>query len=312
MSFHLIQSKNTLCLILTAGTCFSVFGQSSSGVLAQGTRVAEIKKSSTQKKSPAADRNINGKTGTQIVLEMCRTYQNADSFQDRSEAKMTQLNGTQFIQTNLTRFKKPNMIVIESRDLSAGTFTTYASGTLITVFSGKQNVFMRNDSPKDLTGTFKRIQQTVLDTMGTNSDQVLSPMSFLIAKKGLPDEASELKLEGTEKVDGHQIYKVTGKASLHWFQKMIPANNRTKIIPDQRDVALWIDAQSHLLVKAAATLSFHVIYPKSGTQPATKVSDGIAFTETHSNTVINPTFTVADFTFKEPKNVKQIYPQIRH
>ncbi len=304
MPLNSYRYEKSSFLLFCSSAFFGVLGQIPDDVHAQGNRLAE------SKRSPAFH-NSSGKTGAQIVLEMCKVYQNADSFQDRSEAKMSQLNGAQFIQTNLTRFKKPNMIVIESRDPVTGTFTTYASGTLVTVFSGKQNVFMRKDSPPDLPGTLKRISQTVLDTMGVNSDQVLSPISFIIAKNGLPDETSELKLEGIEKIEGHQVYRVIGKASMRWFQKMVPSGNSIKIVPDQRDIALWIDVHSHLLVKSAAALTFHVIIPKNGKNPAKKLSDGIAFTEVHSSTLINPTFSASDFTFKEPKNVKQIFPQSR-
>ena len=304
MPLNSYRYEKSSLILLCSCAFFGAFIQNPYNAFAQANRLA------ASKRSPAF-RNPSGKTGTQIVLEMCKVYQNADSFQDRSEAKMSQLNGAQFIQTNLTRFKKPNMIVIESRDPNAGTFTTYASGSLITVYSGKQNVFMRKDSPPDLPGTLKRISQTVLDTMGVNSDQVLSPISFIIAKNTLPDETSELKLEGIEKIEGHQVYRVIGKASLRWFQKMAHSQSTVKIIPDQRDIALWIDVQSHLLVKAAAALTFHVTIPKKGKNPAQKLSDGIAFTEFHSSTLINPTFAATDFTFKEPKNVKQIFPQSR-
>ena len=250
-------------------------------------------------------------SGDQIIREMCKVYQSAETFQDRAEAKITNLSGPQYIQSNDIRFKKPNLIVIESRDPIQGTFYTYATGSLITVYSGKQNIFMQRECPPDLSGTLKRIGTTVKDTIGVNIEQMLSPISFLSAKNGQLVEGSNFKIVKKETLDGHEVYRLSAKARDSWFQKFIPANSPVKIVPDLRDIVLWVDVKSHLLVKAFATLTFHIILPKSAGSPQRKILDGITFVETHSNTRINPSFQASDFSFRQPKNATQIYQSSR-
>ena len=250
-------------------------------------------------------------TGDQIIREMCKVYQSAETFQDRAEAKITNLNGPQYIQSNDIRFKRPNLIVIESRDPIQGTFYTYATGSLVTVYSGKQNIFMQRDCPPELPGTLKRINTTVRETIGVNIEQLLSPISFLSAKNGELTEGSNFKVVKKETLDGHEVYRLAAKAKESWFHKFIPANSQIKIVPDLRDIVLWVDVKSHLLVKAFATLTFHIILPKSAGTPSRQILDGITFVETHSNTRINPSFQASDFSFRQPKNATQIYQTSR-
>ena len=150
--------------------------------------------------------------GADIVKRMVDIYHKAKTVQDTAEAKFLLLNGASYVQTNTVKFKQPNYVIITTQDPVGGTFTVYANGKTINVYSGKQNIFTRRNSPSDLKGTLTRVSEATVDTVNIPEDQMLSPLSFLNAGS-LPKEAEGFKFVGYQNVLGHKTYKIRAQAN---------------------------------------------------------------------------------------------------
>lgn len=240
--------------------------------------------------------------GMEIIKHMVAVYHKANTVQDRAEARFTLLTGEQYIQTNVVKFKQPNRVIITTEDPKGGTFTVYANGKIITVYSGKQNIFTRRNSPADLKGTLDRVSEATVDTVNVPEDQMLSPLSFMNSNS-VPREADSYKFVGYDNVSGHKTYKIRAQASLTWVQTLMP---NIKIKTDIREIYLWVDVTSYMLLKSSVTLKVHSI-----DQNVQSRTYGFSFEETHSNTLLNTALRDDEFHFIEPKGAKQLFQNAR-
>lgn len=246
----------------------------------------------------------------EIVRTMMRTYRNARTIRDVAQAKITQIGKTTYIQTNITKFRRPSSLLLQTEDPVGGTFTAYANERTLTIYSGRQNVYTRRNSGIDLQTTMKKISVATKDTVGVDQEQILSPISFVAAKQDMPEEAKNFRLIGVEKHKGRSAYRVRGEMNANWIQKLMPSQS---LILQSKSADLWIDTETFYLlrmtVEVIASTKTERMIKLQGMNKPQKVTIFVGFKidETHSETKLNTPLRDEDFKFIEPKGSVQLF-----
>lgn len=239
-----------------------------------------------------------------LVRRMVATYRKAQTIQESTEARMMTPDGSNFIQSGAIKWRRPNQIYIYSQDPQQGTMHVYSDGRLITVYSQRQNIFTNRNAMPDLQGTMRVVTKAAQDAFGVQFHQVLSPISFLMSD-GMPREARSFRFAGEASVNGRRAYKVMGQADTAWMRTMVPD---ATIVPVKRNVTLWIDTQTFLLLKASGDFSWRITVA-DGMRLERPVTGGVFFEETHFNTRLDAPIEETAFRFKAPRGAKQLFQE---
>lgn len=239
-----------------------------------------------------------------LVRRMIAVYRNAQTIQENAEAKVLAPGGGMYIQTSSIKWKRPNLAYLFSQDPQQGTLQVFTDGKLITLYSQKQNIYTRRNAPPDLKGTLDVADKAAQDAFRIPISQVLNPISFLLST-GMPREAKSFRFAGETNLNGKRTFKVVGQAEPAWLQSIVP---QLKIVPVKRDVMLWIDAQSSLLLKAMGTFTWKVTAVNGTPLPKTTMA-GFMFEESHRGTLLNAPISEEDFRFKAPKGARQLFQE---
>ncbi|MCS6775460.1 MAG: DUF2092 domain-containing protein [Chloroherpetonaceae bacterium] len=239
-----------------------------------------------------------------LVRRMVAAYRKAQTIQENTEARMVMPDGSSFIQSGAIKWRRPNQVYIYSQDPQQGTMHVYSDGRLITVYSQRQNIFTNRNAMPDLQGTMRVVTKAAQDAFGVQFNQVLSPISFLLSD-GMPREARSFRFAGEASVNGRRAYKVVGQADTAWMRNMVPD---ATIVPVKRNVALWIDAQTSLLLKASGDFAWKVT-AADGMRLEQPVTGGVFFEETHFNTRLNAPIEETAFRFRAPRGAKQLFQE---
>lgn len=240
-----------------------------------------------------------------IVRRMLRAYQTAQSIQEVAEAKVTLFPNPEYIQTTAVKFKRPNLLLQTTQDPHGGTVDVYCNGKTLTVYSGKQNIFTKRTAPGSVPQTLNAMTLASKDLTGSDNTPILSPFSFLRAGKHL-DEVKSMRFVREETLDGRRVYVLTGTADNDWLNALLPAKN---LQWQQRDISLWIDAETSLLRKSRCRLIGRVAGFRNGKQSYS--SFGLGFEEVHRDTVLNVPLRDEDFIFRQPKNAAEQFKSTR-
>ncbi len=240
-----------------------------------------------------------------LVRKMIATYQAAKTIQESSEVNMTIPGAGLYFQTNAIKYKQPYFLALESTDPNTGTVAIYDNGSTVTVYSGKQNVYTKRTAPKNYAQTVALAEKVTIE-LGVPSGQVVNPVSFLSAK-GMPVEAASFRYLGTASVEGHPTYKVIGQGTTAFMQKVAPTKNLT---PEKRDIILYIDKRTNLLIRSELTLTWSAPTYQKG-KPAGKLMTGYHYEETHRGITLNAPIADKEFVFNPPKGAKEIFQEAR-
>jgi hypothetical protein len=232
---------------------------------------------------------------SRVIEKMLYAYRTAWTIQDRSEARMfVGLNGGIFIQQNSFKFKKPSLLTVTSEDPRQGTLSCYHNGLTVTLYLGKQNVYTKVSSPKDLDKVMNLVDSAV--------PQVLSPASFLVGHGGLR-EADHFKLVGRKTVAGHDTYVIQASARpdfLRWLTRSADP------VLQHRSLTLYVDTSSNLLVRGACDVSW-LARVRTARGQVQQVLQGFRFQEDHVTSVLNEPVPDSDFYFTPPKNAAEVF-----
>lgn len=249
----------------------------------------------------AGGQNASNTDANAIVRQMIAVYQGATTIQETSAANFIDNKGTKFSQTYRIKYQRPNKLVIIAEDPQDGTLAAYSNGKVVRFYSGKRRNYTENSPssppPPDLKGTMDLINERAQHLTGGVFDQNLNPISFLLAQ-GMPKECGNFKFAGIKSVEGHKVYVVTGTAELSWAQTIVPASKGKSTV---RDLTLFIDTSTHLLLRAKAHLVWASVVPARGGKPAKEF--GIQFEETHFGTTLDQPLLPNDFTFTPKPDV---------
>jgi outer membrane lipoprotein-sorting protein len=240
-----------------------------------------------------------------LVRTMIATYQSATTIQETSEARVND-GMAEYIQASSLKFKKPRLMIITSQDPQTGTLSTYVNAKTITIYSGKQNIYTKRTTPETLQATFALINRAAGESLGMQFIQIFNPASFLLAANGKLREADGFRYVGKQAVDGHNTILIVGRANDALFQKLAP---EVKLTPEKRDVALWIDAQSNLLVRCRCLLTWLIAIPAQGTTPARSLRRGLVLDEVHRDSRLNAPISDDEFRFTPPKESREVFQQ---
>jgi outer membrane lipoprotein-sorting protein len=233
-----------------------------------------------------------------LVRQMIVQYQTVQTLQEESESRFTNSKGEEFIQTTLLKYKRPNLIYLETHDPRQGTMLTYSNGRLATFYCGKENIYARRTAAPNFVGTLDEISKTSLAMIGVPQNQVLSPLSFLMARR-MPAEASNFHYVKTEMLEGKRVALVTSLADPMWLKVLFPS--RAAPAFQKREVSLWIDLNTRLLVRA----SFDLIWRSDN-----GVVGRLHFVETHRNIRPNTPLRDEDFNVTPPRGAEEKFPDI--
>jgi outer membrane lipoprotein-sorting protein len=245
-----------------------------------------------------------GPDANALVRKMVATYKKATSIQETTEATVTVPGGSAYVQSTNMKWKHPNQTYLHSQDPQQGTVSVHTDGKTITIYSARQNIFTRRNAPTDLRETMETINRASTQAFNIQMTQVLNPISFLLTTD-MPREAKAFRYAGMATLNGRRAHKVVGQADPNWVRGMVPAMT---VVPIKRDVILWIDAQTNLLLKSAGNFTWKVT-SANGAKLQTPQIGGILFEEVHRNTLLNIAMRDEDFRFFPPKGAKQLFQE---
>jgi hypothetical protein len=235
----------------------------------------------------------------EIVRQMVATYRRATSIQETSVAEFTPLQGTKLTQSNSLKYQRPNRLVLISQDRNSGELAAYANGSVLRFYSDIRKAYREQPTPSDLPGIVTAIGAMANQLTGSGFDQTLNPVSFLLTK-GMPREGQNFLFLGTQMVTGHKAYMVTCVADANWTKTLLPNEN---LKPDIRQITLYIDVQTHLLLRAKVRLRWTQTIPAQDKTPAMTSAYGFTFDEIHYNTMLDRPLRPEEFSFTPPRDV---------
>ena len=241
----------------------------------------------------AGRQNATSTDANAIVRKMIETYQKAESIHETSAANYSDSKGTKLSQSYVIKYQKPNKFVITSVDPTNGTLAAYSNGSVVRFFSGMHRQYAENRSAPDPATTVDVIGQLARKVTSNGFDQSLNPISFLLAQ-GMPRECRSFKYAGVKTVEGHKVFVVSGTADEAWTRSVVPVLGGTSTA---RDLTLFIDAKTYLLLRAKAHLVWAIKTPAHDGKPAASKEYSIHFEETHFGTALGERIPPDDFTF---------------
>ena len=257
---------------------------------------------------PAADAAPAAPDGNALVRKMVAVYQKANTLKADFEARIVQLGGSEYLQSGHLEFKRPLYISLYTTDPLAGSFQAITDPRTITVYGGQTNRYTKRNAPPTLREMLDSLEKSSADVLeGQRSTQLFSPLSFMTAS-GMPREAQSFTYSGIEAIKGRKTYRVKGKMNENFLKTILGSS---KVMPVQRDVTLWIDAQTSLILRTSSTLSWRVPLPVRPGEKQKYGAGGIAFTETYSGQTINTPIADTVFHFVPPQGAEQRFQEGR-
>jgi len=250
--------------------------------------------------------SASGPDANALVRKMVAAYHAASTIQETAEAVIRTPERGEYLQTSSIKYKRPNLLVLETSDPVTGSIVCYANTRTLTVYSGKQNIFTKRTAPKSYARLIPLIEKTSAEVR-VPILQIFTPLSFLLAK-GMPVEAQSFRYSGMAVVDGRKTYKVIGRATPDLMQKAAPA---AYLRPDKSEVTFFIDPRTNLLVKVKAVLVWRATIPGRGKTRAQVFRTGYVLEETHRGTVLNAPIVDTAFVFAPPKGAVEIFQEAR-
>lgn len=235
----------------------------------------------------------------EIVRQMVATYRRAASIQETSVAEFTPLQGTKLTQSNSLKYQRPNRLVLVSQDRNSGELAAYSNGSVLRLYSDTRKAYREEPAPSDLPGIVKAIGAMAKQLTGSGFDQTLNPISFLLTQ-GMPREGQNFLFLGTQMVTGHKTYMVTCVADAAWTKTLLPNEN---LKPDIRQITLYIDVSTHLLLRAKVRMRWTQTIPAQDKTPAMTSAYGFTFDEIHYNTTLDRPLRPEEFSFTPPRDV---------
>jgi hypothetical protein len=182
---------------------------------------------------------------------------------------------------------------------------------MVSIYSGKNNIFTRRSSPADLASVLRLITEASAESLHVRFGQVLSPAGFLEARGALPDEAKAYVFQkrktagNTQMVDGRPAYVVGALADPAFVQSLAP---EIRVVPRRREMFLWIDTHTYLLVRAAIALTWLSTRPGEDRRRHPTARGGFAFEEAHRDTRLNAPIDDSVFRFIPPRRALEKFP----
>ena len=240
---------------------------------------------------------VSGLDANDQVRKMVATYQNAQSYTERSTAQIYNGSSTyNIVQTSDLKYRAKNQFSVSSDDPSLGTYLATCDGRYVTLYTAKQNAYTKRLVAATMRETVDKLMRASLLLLRTSVAQVLNPISFTIAR-GMPDECKDFRVVGEETLDNRtRVLVVSGQADGAWLARL--ANGAKAESFSKREVKLWIDPARHVLLKAQITLEI-------------RGRNVMRIIEKHDNIVLNPPLNEADFVFKPPKGSEEKYQERR-
>src|SRR5579871_4434019 len=191
-----------------------------------------------------------------LVRQMVARYQSIQSLSEASSADVTIGPGQDYIQETTLKFKRPNLLLLQTQDPAQGTAVSCCDGRFTTYYSGRINRFMHQVAPSAIVQVVRDVSKAATQLTGLPQNQVLNPLSFLSAS-GMPNEAKSFHYVKTVTIDGHRAALVTATADSNWLKSNFPAGAEVKF--QKRELSLWIDLDSKLLLRAAGSLAWNMV-----------------------------------------------------
>jgi hypothetical protein len=232
-----------------------------------------------------------------VVKQMLSVYQVASTIQESSSATFTPAVGSPLSQTYFVKYSTPNLISIVAQDPTNGTLSATCDGTLVTVYSAAKLSYMRRPAPTDLVGVLNTVNTMARVLTGANFDQTLNPISFLIAR-GTLRETKDLRYAGTEVVQGRKAVVLAGTLDEAYLRAVMLDASAPHAHIDKRDVSLYIDAATHVLLLAKVRVGWTAA--GRGTGGKKPRSQGYTFIERHIGTKLSAPLSRSMFVFVPP------------
>jgi outer membrane lipoprotein-sorting protein len=231
-----------------------------------------------------------------LVREMLANYQSANSFSETSECTIINRDGQEYIQKTQLKYKRPNLLYLETHDPIQGTLVSSCDGHIATFYTGSQNIYTHVTAPSTVALAVKDISTASERLIRTPQFQILSPLSFL-SGKGKPQEAKDFQFVRMEPLEGRRVALITAQADPSWLTSMAPRFVQVKFHNSR--ISLWIDPVSKILVRASCDLQWET------TMDNHKEPGAIRFVETHRDTKINALVRDEEFRFVPPKEAQE-------
>jgi outer membrane lipoprotein-sorting protein len=234
-----------------------------------------------------------------LVGQMVVNYQSLQTLQEDAENRFLDDQGNELIQTAQLKYKRPNLIYLETRDPKNGTLLTYSNGRLATFYSGKQNSYMHRNAAASIIGTLAVMSRASMAVIGMPQTQVLNPLSFLGAKRR-PVEATHYRYVKTVILEGKRVALIAAVADPDWINFLYPAYMHVAL--QKREILLWIDLNTKFLVRSSCDIVLTLVLGGKD------VSGRIRFVETHRHVTPNVSLRDEDFDIAPPKGAEEIFP----
>ena len=237
-----------------------------------------------------------------LVHQMVAAYRSFQTLQENSETKFVKTNGAEFIQTTTIKYERPNLVYVEAHDPMQGSVLMYCNGRSAVIYSGKQNIYMQRTAAPTIVGSLEVMSKASKVMIGLPQDQMLSPLSFLAAKR-MPVEAANFRYVKTEVIAGKRVALVAAVAELNWLKALFPVS--VPVTFQKREIMLWIDLNTRLLVRASCDFIWII---EAGNNPE---PGRMRFVETHYNVIPNAPLREEDFNIIPPKGAQEVFSTAR-
>ena len=244
----------------------------------------------------------NSADANSLVRQMVAAYKDATTIQESSAATFTPSSGPPLSQSYFLKYASLNGLSVTVQDPINGSFGAYCDGVTLTVYSAAKSSFVRRSAPPDLAGVVKAISGLSHELTGTAFDQTLNPISFVLAP-GMPREGSNFKRTGIQTVMGRKTYVVSGTADDAYLRTVLPDSATHGARIDQKELTLYIDAQTHLLLQARARIHWTSVSRNSAGKGR---GFGFTFMERHIGTKINAPLQRTALAFLQPPGAIEI------
>lgn len=191
--------------------------------------------------------------GRALMQKVVKSYQNLDSY-DGTATVDIKIIGKQGAYKNkalrtqslyaILKFKKPNKLMLQM-SAPSGTRKVYSDGKDFYVYDESNNQYTRDPAPRNT----KEMGLVLLRRAGIIA--ALDPLYFL-TEAALPKELQNLKVVGTQKVNGRATVKVTGVTRTSRMERKLSDGRKVVLPATNRKWTWWIDRQDNLIRRVEA------------------------------------------------------------
>jgi len=237
---------------------------------------------------------------TAMLSRCVKAYGAQETLYYQSEADVTVvLNKTpqQVHQSILIKLDRPGgqgMLAI--KDPIKGTQLSTADARYVVDYEGATNRYIR----RARQGSFREL----LDHLDRLYPQLLSPITFLRVGS-LAFEPGSARAEPESEVRGKPAFVVRVNLSASYLREFATRAFQKPLEPASREVTLWLDPATGLLLKSSLNLSWTGrVQNQAGT--TVLFNPSVSGTETTARFVPNPRFGAEEFRFLPPEKAREV------